>query len=98
MIERINQINQMLGFIINVAIIIGICVLIYFYYKLRSLDSKIEVIYKEFEKRRDGLGGEGVTTERRNRQIDNLEKNRNKTTASLERKRQRIISRIPFLK
>lgn len=98
MIEYINQINRILGFIINVAIIVGICFLIFFYYKLRSVESKIEAIHKAFEGGRDGLGGEGVTTEIRNRQIASLEKDRNKATAPLERERQRIISKIPFLK
>lgn len=97
-IECIDQINKILGFIINVAIITGICFLIFFYYKLRCVELKIESIHNEFEKRRDGLGGEGVTTEIRNRQIDSLEKDRDKAIAPLERERQRIITKIPFIK
>jgi len=98
MIECINQVNHVLGFIINIAIIAGICFLMYFYFKLRSLDSKIEAIYKNFERSRDGLGGEGVTTEIRRRQIDSLGEERKKSVAPLERERQRIISKIPFIK
>ncbi len=98
MITYINQINQILDFVINVAIITGIYFLIYFYCKLRSFDSKIESAHKDFEKKKDNLGGEGVTTEIRNRQIESLEKDKNKIVAPLEREKQRIISKIPFIK
>lgn len=96
--QQLAVINQILEFSINAAIIVGIFFLVYFYCKLRSLDSKIESTYKDFEKKRDNLGGEGVTTEIRNRQIDSLEKDKNKAVAPLERERQRIISKIPFIK
>lgn len=98
MIEFINQVNQILELIINSAIIVGIFFLIFFYCRLKSLDSKIESAHKDFEEKRDNLGGEGVTTEIRNRQIDRLEDDRKKSVAPLERERQRIISKIPFLK
>lgn len=98
MITCIVQVNHVLEFIINVAIIIGVCFLIYFYCRLRFIESKIEAAYKNFERSRDGLGGEGVKTEIRNRQIDRLEEDRKKCVDPLERERQRIISKIPFVK
>lgn len=96
--QQLDVINQILELIINVAIVTGICFLLYFYCKLRSLDSKIEAVHNAFEEDRDGLGGEGVTTEIRKRQIDRLEEDRKKSVAPLERERERIISKIPFLK
>ena len=102
MIECVNQINSILDLIIKTSIITGISFLIYFYFKLRYLDSKIENKHKEFEKERDvirkGAQGRGITTEILNRQIEKLHKDRNESVAPLERQKQRIISKIPFTK
>lgn len=102
MIEFVNQINSILDLIIKVSIIIGIGFLAYFFIKLKFLDSEIEHKYKKFEEERDDIvksaQGRGITTEILNRQIEKLEKNKDEYAAPLERKRQRIISKIPFLK
>lgn len=102
MIECVDQINSILDLLIKVSIIIGIGFLVYFFIKLKFLDSEIERKDKKFEKERDDIvesaRGRGITTEILNRQVEKLEKDKNKHVAPLERERQRIISKIPFLK
>lgn len=95
-ISMIEYINQILGLIINIAIISGICFLIYFYGKLRYLDSEIEKFHRNFEKDRDNIKGETLSFVEGSKKV--LEEKKNERVAPLERERQRIISKIPFLK
>jgi hypothetical protein len=95
-------INFILEFIINIAILLGLGLLAYLFFRLRSIDSDIENKYKLFEKDRkekiDTGKREGVVEDVVNGQIEKLQKDLDISIAPLKRERERIISKIPFLK
>lgn len=84
-------INQVLDFIIKSSIVLGLVLVVIFY-------TKIEKYEKEFEKGRNERRGQAIVEEIINRQIAELEKTKNEKVAPLERERQRLLSKIPFLK
>lgn len=94
----IDCFNQILGLIINIAIISGICSLIYFYWRVKSLDSRIEKFHHNFEKDRDLSRVRHVPMPFIDKEINMLSKKMDEGVAPLDRERQRIISKIPFLK
>lgn len=102
MIENINQINSILDLVIKVSIITGILSLVYFFIKLKFLESKIESKYNKFEKDKDNAlerAREGGVVEAvYNGQVEKLQKDKDESIAPLEREKQRIISKIPFMK
>ena len=98
MIEYISYTNKILQFIINIAIIWGIFYLIYYYFKIRQLDSVIEDKNKEFEKRRDEIRKKTSLQSFIDRSIEKEEREMTEFTAPLERERKRILSKVPFLK
>ena len=94
----LNYINQILDFLIKLSIISGIISLGYFYWKIRSLDGKIERLSTEFEKKRVEIRSRPVTMSTIDGQIQNEKIKMDETIAPLERERQRLLSKIPFLK
>ena len=92
--------NNFLELVINIAIVVGIIFLTYYYLKLRDLDLKIESIHRKFERESAGKRGQGNGTPESiiNGQIDQLKRERDETLAPFSRERERIISKIPFLK
>ena len=95
-----NNINQILDLFIKLGIVIGIVFSIYFYCKIGTLNSKIERENNKFEEESKKLRGQGrgIQEDIINRQIDELRKNKDDTIAPIERERQRLLSKIPFLK
>lgn len=94
----IEYINQILNLSINSFIVLGIGFLIYFYSKIKLLDSKIENKHREFEEKRDKQRERPVTQLSIDGQIKNLEREKEELLAPLERERKRILSKIPFIK
>lgn len=94
----IECINQVLELIINMAVVFGIGVLAYLYFKIRMIDSEVEEIEIEFEKRRDLAQGRHVPMGAINGEIANLRRKKDERLAPLIRARQRIVSKIPFIK
>ena len=95
MIENINELSSL---IINILILIGIGFLVYFYCVLKNIDSKIETKQREFENRRDEEGKRTTLQSFMDKRIAKLETDRSEFIAPLERKKQRILSKIPFIK
>ena len=91
-------INFILELIINVAIIFGILFLVIFYYKLKILDEKIEKRHKEFEEGRKREYERPVSKDILNGRVSELKRKMDEEIAPIERERERIISKIPFLK
>lgn len=95
-------INYLLEFFINAAIFTGICLLVYFYFKLNSLDKKIENEYAKFERKKkecnDVAKNEGISEVVYSNQVKRLQKELDESTGSYKREKDRIISKIPFLK
>jgi hypothetical protein len=96
----LETVIQVLDLIIKAAIVLGLVFLVIFYIRIFCLDKRIEEYEKEFEKKRAGLRGQGrgIPEDIINRQISEVEKEKNEKNAPLTRKRQRILSKIPFLK
>ena len=91
MIENINELSSL---IINILILIGIGFLVYFYCVLKNIDSKIETK----QNRRDEERKRTTLQSFMDKRIAKLETDRSEFIAPLERKKQRILSKIPFIK
>jgi predicted Holliday junction resolvase-like endonuclease len=91
-------INFILELIINVAIVFGILFLVIFYHKLKLLDDKIEKRHKEFEENRKNEYGKPTSMNILNGRVSELKRKMDEELAPIERERERIISKIPFLK
>ena len=94
----LSYINQILDFLIKLSIISGIIILCYFYWKIRSLDRKIEELNNNFEKKRSGIRSRPVAMPVIDRQIENEKLKMEEVIAPLEREKQRLLLKIPFLK
>lgn len=96
----ISCINEILDLIIKTSIVFGIVCVCYSYFRLLVLDQKIEKLNKKFESQRDGLIGQGrgIEEEIINGQIEELNKEKIKKIDPIERERNRLLSKIPFLK
>lgn len=94
--------KSILELIINLVIIIGTGFLFYFYLRLKHIDSKIKELNGDFEQKRDAQRnrniGTGITTSIQEGQIAKLQGEKDEKIAPLERERQTIISKIPFIK
>ena len=91
-------INQILDLIIKLGIVFSISTLVYFYLKIRSIDKKIEIQNKEFEKKREEIRLQLINTVFIDGQIKTEERKKEEILAPLKRERERIISKIPFIK
>ena len=91
--------NQILDFVIKSSVLLGLCFVVVVYATVSYLDRDIEKHEREFEDASKARRGQaGVVESIINGQIAELEKSKNEKVAPLERKRQRLLSKIPFLK
>lgn len=98
--ECIASVNEILVLVINISIVVGIFFLVYFYIFLNCLDKEIESIIKEHEKnqRAREKNPEGMTAGALDSELLRFEKLHKEKIDPLKRKRERIISKVPFLK
>ena len=96
----ISYINEILDFIIKLSIVFGIGLLIYLYRKIIVLDKKIVKINKKFEDERNSKRGQGrgIPLEIIDGQIAELTRVYSEDISPLERERNRLLSKIPFIK
>ena len=96
----LDCILKFLDLVIKSTIVVGIITLLCVYLRIQWLDRKIEYLHKTFEKARDGHRGQGrgMTQPFIDLQIAQLATDSDEKIAPLERKRQRLLSKIPFLK
>lgn len=94
----IHCINEILSLVINSTIVVGIILLVYFYYKLTKIDSKIEKINLLYEKKVDQSYKRGGVREIIENEIECFKKDRDVQLAPIEREKDYIIKKIPFLK
>lgn len=91
-------INGVLELIINIAIVSGIFILIFFYCKLNTVEKKIGKIWIDSKKERELIERRGETIGYVQGELKNEEQKTQEQIAPLERERKRILSKIPFLK
>lgn len=93
-------VTEILNFIILLVAVITSALLLVLYLKMRSVENKIEKIHQDFEETVNGLRGQGrgITETIINNQIAELANERDKKVAPLEREKQRLLAKIPFLK
>lgn len=94
----LSYINQILDFFIKLSIISGIVILCYYYWKIRGLDGEIESLNRNFEKKRAEIRSRPVAMPVIDRQTQSEKLKMDEVIAPLERERQRLLSKIPFLK
>lgn len=98
MIKHVNYANSIFELIINIAIIFGIFILALLYWKLSRIEKEIEKILTSSEKEREIIKKQGETMRFVNGNLDNEKIKTQEQISPLERKRDRILSKIPFLK
>lgn len=98
MIKYVNYANSVFELIINIAIIFGIFILALFYWKLSRIEKEIEKILTSSEKEREIIKNQGETIRFVNGNLENEKIKKQEQILPLERKRDRILSKIPFLK
>jgi len=94
----IEGINNILDLIIKVSIVSGIFLLIYFYWKIRILNTKIENLIKDFEIKRNKIRQEPIAMPHIDLQTENEKRKMEEAINPLERERKRLLTKIPFLK
>ena len=98
MIDYLNYFNPILDFVIKLSIVFGITLLGYFYWGIRNLDREIEELNKKFENRRGALRQQTSLRSIHDGRMEYARREMDEAIAPLERKRQRLLSKIPFLK
>jgi len=98
MIDYLNYFNPILDFVIKLSIVFGITLLGYFYWGIRNLDREIEELNKKFENRRGALRQQTMMRTFHDARLEQAKKEKEETIAPLERERQRLLSKIPFLR
>ena len=96
----IDFINKILDLIIKFSVVLGIVVLGYFYCRIRILDGKIEKLNRNFEENKNNKRGQGrgIPEAIINGQIEELKKAKDENIAPLEREKNRLLLKIPFIK
>ena len=94
----LNYINQALNLIDKSSVVFVIILSICFYWKIKSIDKKIEILNKEFDKKREEIRSQPIAMPFIDGQTKTEKRNTDEAIAPLERERQRIISKIPFIK
>jgi transcription elongation factor GreA-like protein len=99
---NLEQINLALDTIIKVTVVLGAIYLLWQFCKAKKLEIEIEAIYAKFEEDMDTIlnntKNRGIERNFIDAQVVAKEKERDSAIAPLERRRQQILSRIPFLK
>jgi len=94
----LSCINQILDFFIKLSIISGIVILCYYYWKIGGLNGEIERLNRNFEKKRVEIRSQPITMSSIDGQTQSEKRKIDEAIAPLERERQRLLSKIPFLK
>ena len=94
----IVYINNIFELAINIAIVSGVFILIFFYWKLNKIEIEIEKILMFSKERREVIRKQGETIGFVEGNLVIEEQKTQEQIAPLKRERERILSKIPFLK